>query len=72
MLDDPERRVCPLCKRSSMSLIATITGERALDIYLCPECREQFSYRHPDAQGAKTSEAQPIAPVKRVLDVEPS
>ena len=29
MLDDPERRVCPLCKRSFMTLIATMTGARA-------------------------------------------
>ena len=71
MSDDPERRGCPLCQRSSMSLIATMTGERAVDIYLCPECREQFSYQHPNTKG-EASDMQPIAQVKRVLDVEPS
>ena len=71
MLGDPERRLCPLCHRSTMILVATMTGERGVDIYLCPECRTQFSYEHPNAQG-ETFDAQPLAQVKRVLDVEPS
>jgi hypothetical protein len=54
-----------------MILIATMSGGRALDIYLCPLCREQFSYQHPNAQG-ETSDAQAIAQVKPVLDIEPS
>jgi hypothetical protein len=53
-----------------MILIATMAGERAVDIYLCPECREQFSYEHPKAKG-ETADAQPIALVKPVVDVEP-
>jgi hypothetical protein len=72
MLDDPERRICPLCNRFLLTHIATMTGDRDLDIYLCPECREQLSYQHPNAKGEKTSEVQPIAQMKRVLDVEPS
>jgi transposase-like protein len=70
MLGDPERPLCPLCQRSKMILIATMAGERAVDIYLCPECREQFSYEHPKAKG-ETADAQPIALVKPVVDVEP-
>jgi len=54
-----------------MILVATMTGERGVDIYLCPECRTQFSYEHPNAQG-ETFDAQPLAQAKRVLDVEPS
>ena len=71
MLGDPERRLCPLCQRATMILIATMSGGRALDIYLCPECREQFSCQHPNAQG-ETSDAKPITQVKGILDVEPS
>ena len=69
MLGDPERRLCPLCQRATMILIATMSGGRALDIYLCPECREQFSCQHPNAQG-DTTDAQPLERVKRDLDVE--
>jgi len=71
MLGDRERRLCPLCQRSAMILVATMSGGRALDIYLCPVCREQFDYQHPNAQD-ETSDAQPIVLVKPVLDVEPS
>ncbi len=59
MLDDPERRVCPLCNRF-LTLIATMTGDRALDIYLCPECRDQFSYQHPNAKGGRHLRCNPL------------
>jgi hypothetical protein len=43
MLGDPERPLCPLCERPTMILIATMTGERAMDIFLCPQCRSSYA-----------------------------
>jgi hypothetical protein len=65
MLGDPERPLCPLCERPTMILIATMTGERAMDIFLCPQCRTEFSYEHPKAKGA-TPDLQPVPKVQAV------
>ena len=64
MSGDPERPFCPLCGRSTMTLIATMTGERAMDIYLCPQCREQFTHEHRETSDA--SDGQLMKPVARV------
>jgi transposase-like protein len=66
MLGDPERPLCPLCQRFTMILIATMTGERALDIYLCPQCRTQFSYEHPKAKD-QTPDLKPVSDVPPVI-----
>ncbi len=47
MSDDPVRPCCPLCHGSTAALIATLTDERTLDIYLCRACQGQFSYERP-------------------------
>jgi uncharacterized protein YbaR (Trm112 family) len=65
MLGDPERPFCPLCQRPTLTLIATVMGERSLDIYLCPDCRTQFSYEHPQAKGER-SELKPFSDVASV------
>ena len=71
MLGDPERPFCPSCQRPTLILIATMTGERALDIYLCSDCRTQFSHEHPKTTG-ETSKLKPVALVNPVVDAEPS
>ncbi len=47
MSDDLARPCCPMCQGSTMALIATLTDERTLDIYLCRGCQAQFSYERP-------------------------
>ena len=69
MLGDPERPLCPLCERPTMILIATMTGERAMDIFLCPQCRTQFSYEHAKAKG-ETPDLQPVPKVQAVTDAK--
>jgi uncharacterized protein YbaR (Trm112 family) len=71
MLGDPERPLCPLCQQPTMILIATMTGERAMDIYLCPQCRTQFSYEHPKAKG-ETPNVRPIPDVPPVINAKSS
>jgi transposase-like protein len=44
MSDDPARPLCPMCRRGTAALIATVKDGRTLDIYLCQHCRTQFSY----------------------------
>jgi hypothetical protein len=51
------------CERPTMILIATMTGERAMDIFLCPQCRTQFSYEHPKVKG-ETPDVQPVPKVQ--------
>jgi hypothetical protein len=54
-----------------MILIATMTGERAKDIFLCPHCRTQFSYEHPKAKG-EVPDVQPVPKVLAVTDAKAS
>jgi hypothetical protein len=43
-----------MCQASSTALIATLTDERTLDIYLCRECQAQFSYERPQKAAEQT------------------
>jgi transposase-like protein len=44
MSDDPARPLCPTCRQGVTTLIATLKDARTIDIYLCQDCRTQFSY----------------------------
>jgi len=39
----PERPQCPICRHTHTILMATLKGERTVDIYLCQRCRGNFS-----------------------------
>ena len=41
-------------------IVATMTGARALDIYLCAECRAQFSYEHAKTTGETSDTCRPL------------
>ena len=47
MPDDPARPLCPICRRDTTALIATLKDARSIDIYLCQHCRAQFTYELP-------------------------
>jgi hypothetical protein len=40
-----------------------------MDIFLCPQCRTEFSYEHPKAKGA-TPDLQPVPKVQAVTDAK--
>ncbi len=54
MPDIPARPLCPMCRGATTALIATLTAERTLDIYLCGLCQGQFSYERPKKRNEPT------------------
>ena len=48
MSDNPARPLCPMCRRGTATLIATLKDARTIDIYLCQRCLAQFRYERSE------------------------
>jgi hypothetical protein len=53
----PDYPPCPICQHNEPKLIATLKADRIVEIYLCEQCRTNFSYER--ASGKVKTNVQP-------------